>query len=85
MAVLQVWCIFLGEISFPLAPGVRKAGAGAVLPTADFPGRLETLQVVRQQADSSVVLSGGVGMLPGLCVCPVPGCLGVWDLCMMAV
>lgn len=84
MAVIQGGCIFLGGISFPLAPGVRKAGAGAVLPTADFPGRLETLQAVRQQADS-FVLSGGVGMLPGLCVCPVPGFLGVLDLCVMAV
>lgn len=67
MAVLQVEYIFLGGTSFPLAPGVRKAGAGAVVRTADFPGvcRLEALQAARQQ------VSAGGGHL---CCQEVLGC-----------
>lgn len=57
MAVLQVGYIFLGGTSFCLAPVLKTTGAGAVLPTVDFPGvcRLEALQAVGQEAGSMLV------------------------------
>lgn len=90
MAVLQVGCIFLGVTSFPLAPGVKGGINWCYSPHCRLPKCLLVggpsgywaVGVCRRQ---EAPLSGGAGVFLVFCVCPVPGCLRVMDLCIMAV
>lgn len=90
MAVLQVGYISLGVTSFSLAPGVKEGRNWCCFPHCKLPRCLQVggpsgCWAVRACRMQAAPLSGDAGMFLVLCVCPVPGCLRVLDLCVMAV